>query len=145
LFQALPYPLKVGVKVKGSAFFEGHLNLDGGEGRGDTTPGNRLDEGSPDIRTKEWGGNMGVADVEQGGGEGLEGVGFLGREIDNLCRWKLSAETLKLGNQKNRKGATSSIYSLVGEMDTARAALYRQGLVALVTGGWCQRQAGAGR
>jgi hypothetical protein len=30
LFQPLPYSLKVGVKVEGPAFFEGHLDLDGG-------------------------------------------------------------------------------------------------------------------
>jgi hypothetical protein len=32
LFQALSDPLEVGVKIKGSAFLKGHLDLDGGKG-----------------------------------------------------------------------------------------------------------------
>lgn len=76
--------LKVCVKVKGASFFEGHLGLDSGKGCRDAAAGDGLNEGSPDIGTEEGCSNVGITDVQEGRREGLEVVGLLGREVDNL-------------------------------------------------------------
>lgn len=78
------------MEIKGTSFLEGHLNLDGGQGRRNTTARDGLDKSCPDIRTEERRRNVGIADIKQRSGEGLEVIGLLGGEVDNLCPYSLS-------------------------------------------------------
>lgn len=72
LLHSLLDSLEIGVEVKGPAFLEGHFHLHGGERCGDATPGDGLHQGGPNIGPEEGSRNMGVSDIQQRGGEGLE-------------------------------------------------------------------------
>lgn len=74
------------MKVKRASLLEGHLDLYGRQVGRDAAAGDWLDEGSPDVGTEEGCGHMGVADVEERGGKGLEGVGLFRRKVDDLVQ-----------------------------------------------------------
>lgn len=55
----------------------------------DATGGDGEEDGFPDVGAEEGGGDVGVLEVEEGGGKGLEGGGGGCGEVDELwtCRW----------------------------------------------------------
>lgn len=52
-----------------------------------TSAGDRLKNGIPDIRTKEGGRDVSILEVQDWSGEGLEFGGGIGREVDELEGW----------------------------------------------------------
>lgn len=75
------------VEIIGPAVFEGHFDLDMGMLRRDSATSNRHQNTGPDVGAKERGRHMGVLQVHDGCGEGLQ-VGRRGRRqiYDPLVR-----------------------------------------------------------
>ena len=57
---------------------------------GDTAAGDGLEEGVEGVGAEEGGGDVSVVEVGKGGGEGLEGWGRGGGEVDELSKRRTS-------------------------------------------------------
>lgn len=101
-----------------AAVLEGELQLEGGVLGGDIAAGHGLNDGGPDVGAEEGRIDVGVVEVEDGGGEGLQRVGWRGGQVDDAA---------------------------TGEMDAAGAACDVEGLLARVLVERLQRQGGARR
>jgi len=82
--QRLLHPLEAGVEIESATVFEGHFYLDVRVLGGDAAAGDGQQDALPDVGAEEGGGDMGILEVEDGGGEGLEGGGRGGGEVDDL-------------------------------------------------------------
>lgn len=71
--EGLAYALIGAVEVESAAFFEGQFYGDEGVVRGDAAGGDGEEEAFPGVGAEEGGGDVGVLEVEEGGGEGSEG------------------------------------------------------------------------
>lgn len=72
------------MEVECSALFECHLNFDGRDGWWYVPAWHRLDYGRPDIWAEEWGVDVGVMAVEDGGRERFEFRGGGGGYVYDL-------------------------------------------------------------
>jgi hypothetical protein len=74
------------VEVKSTAFFEGYFDLYGRQVCGDAASRDGLNQGGPYVGAEERGRDVGVANVEQRRRKGLEVIGSLGGQVDNLFK-----------------------------------------------------------
>ena len=86
----------------------------------------------PGVGAEEGGGDVGVLEVEEGGGEGLEGWGWGCWEVDELDGVRSVSFGDVVGGRKVRRVA----YALIRDYGFTVTAFYREGLFARV-GFWC--------